>query len=97
MLLSDLGADVVRIDHQARRPGDPRRPLLSRGRRSVALDLRSAADAELAARLIDQADVLLEGFRPGVAERLGLGPRECLDRNPRLVYGQMTAGASRAR
>jgi alpha-methylacyl-CoA racemase len=90
MLLSDLGADVVRVDRPTRRPGDPRRPLLSRGRRSVALDLRSAADAELAARLIEQADVLLEGFRPGVAERLGLGPRECLDRNPRLVYGRMT-------
>ena len=90
MLLSDLGADVVRIDRPTRRPGDPRRPLLSRGRRSVALDLRSSAEAELAARLIDQADVLLEGFRPGVAERLGLGPRECLARNPRLVYGRMT-------
>jgi alpha-methylacyl-CoA racemase len=94
MLLADLGADVVRIDR--REPSglglalDRRFSVNSRNRRSVALDLKSAAGRDAALRLTDQADVLLEGFRPGVAERLGLGPDVCRARNPGLVYGRMT-------
>ena len=90
MFLADLGADVVRVD----RPGggaaavEPRLDLLNRGKRSIALDLKR--EAETALRLVERADVLIEGFRPGVAERLGLGPEVCLARNPRLVYGRMT-------
>ncbi len=90
MFLADLGADVVRID----RPGggaaavEYRLDLLNRGKRSVALDLKTEAATALS--LIDRADALIEGFRPGVAERLGLGPDVCLERNPRLVYGRMT-------
>jgi alpha-methylacyl-CoA racemase len=94
MLLADLGADVVRIDR--REPSglglamERRFAVHARNRRSVALDLKSAAGRAAALRLIARADVLLEGFRPGVAERLGLGPRECHARNPALVYGRMT-------
>jgi len=93
MLLSDLGAEVIRID----RPGaggalgiDPRHDLPARGRRSIALDLRSADGREAALQLVAQADALIEGYRPGVMERLGLGPDAALARNPRLVYGRMT-------
>jgi alpha-methylacyl-CoA racemase len=92
MLLADLGADVLRVD----RPGarsltpEPEHDLLTRGRRSVAVDLKDPAGAELVRRLTERADVLLEGFRPGVTERLGIGPEDCLARNPRLVYGRMT-------
>ncbi|MFD2234920.1 CaiB/BaiF CoA transferase family protein [Phaeospirillum tilakii] len=91
MLLADCGAEVVRID----RPGaeDPlgqRRDPLTRGRRSLALDLKRPEAVAAALRLIDGADALIEGFRPGVMERLGLGPDLCLARNPRLVYGRMT-------
>ncbi|MGH7116820.1 MAG: CaiB/BaiF CoA transferase family protein [Stellaceae bacterium] len=94
MLLADLGATVLRIE----RPGGsglglerPRRyDLLLRGRYSFALDLKSASGKALALNLVDQADALIEGFRPGVTERLGLGPRDCLARNPRLVYGRVT-------
>jgi alpha-methylacyl-CoA racemase len=94
MLLADLGADVVRVDRLA--PGgleaalDRRFDVHARSRRSVALDLKSPAGRDAALRLIDDADVLIEGWRPGVAERLGLGPDNCLARNPRLVYGRMT-------
>jgi len=94
MMLADLGADVVRIDRADRvRGGDPERPprdVLARGRRSVAVDLKQAEGVEVVLRLIEQADVLIEGFRPGVMERLGLGPEDCLARNPRLVFGRMT-------
>jgi len=94
MLLSDLGADVLRIDRaQLVSGGDPESPpldLLNRGRRSVGVDLKQPAGVETVLRLVDQADVLLEGFRPGVMERLGLGPEACFARNPRLVYGRMT-------
>jgi len=88
MMLSDLGADVVRID----RPGTryDRFTVEARGRRSVALDLKQAADAETALRLAMRADLLIEGFRPGVMERLGLGPDAVAARNPKLVYGRMT-------
>jgi len=94
MLLADLGADVVRIDRlQASGLGvamAPRHDVNARGRRSLALDLKSAAGRDAALRLLDRADVLLEGLRPGVTEKLGLGPADCQARNPRLVYGRMT-------
>ena len=97
MLLADLGADVVRIDRSsavgAMGPGDPEHPpadLLARGRRSVAVDLKHPDGVAAVLDLVAGADVLLEGFRPGVMERLGLGPDVCLERNPRLVYGRMT-------
>lgn len=93
MLLADLGADVVVIERPpssgkgaAEEPG----ALLRRGKRSVALDLKSEADRAKLLRLIEGCDALIEGMRPGVMERLGLGPELCLQRNPRLVYGRMT-------
>ena len=88
MLLSDMGADVVRID----RPGATRRAndIPGRGRRSVALDLKNPADVAQALALLGKADALIEGFRPGVMERLGLGPAVVQAANPRLVYGRMT-------
>jgi alpha-methylacyl-CoA racemase len=89
MLLADLGADVIRIDRRG--ASSPNRfELMRRGRASLALDLKQPAAVELVLRLVERADGLQEGFRPGVMERLGLGPRECLARNPRLVYGRMT-------
>ena len=90
MLLADLGAEVIRIDRKGTEDSLTTLAVLKRGRRSVALDLkrRSAADALL--HLVERADALIEGFRPGVMERLGLGPQECHARNPRLVYGRMT-------
>ena len=90
-LLADLGADVIRIERPgAGSPVSMENDVLTRGRPSVALDLkrREAVDAVLG--LVEGADVLLEGMRPGVMERLGLGPDDCLARNPRLVYGRMT-------
>ncbi len=88
MLLADLGADVVRVDRAGAELIDS--PIMRRGKRSIELDLRSDDDLETARTLVDQADLLIEGFRPGVTERLGLGPDECLARNPRLVYGRIT-------
>ena len=90
MLLADLGAEVLRVDRPGAGPGPGRSDLLGRGRRSVALDLKQPEAAEVVLRLVERADALVEGFRPGVAERLGVGPAECLARNPRLVYGRMT-------
>ncbi len=90
MWLADMGADVVRIDRPGQRWNQTRRDVLNRSRRSVALDLKQPAGLEAALRLIDRADVLIEGYRPGVMERLGLGPEACMARNPRLVYGRMT-------
>jgi alpha-methylacyl-CoA racemase len=94
MLLADLGADVIRVDRaQNVAGGDPESPpldLLARGRRSIGVDLKSPAGVETVLKLVDQADVLIEGFRPGVMERLGLGPDVCAKRNPKLVYGRMT-------
>ncbi|MFD4195242.1 CaiB/BaiF CoA transferase family protein [Amycolatopsis thermoflava] len=95
MLLADLGADVLRLDRVdgAALVGpnaDFRTELLHRGRRSVAVDLKHPAGAEVVLDLVERADALIEGFRPGVAERLGIGPDICLDRNPALVYGRMT-------
>jgi alpha-methylacyl-CoA racemase len=92
MVLSDLGADVIRVDRpaSARQGFGGGRTTLERGRRSVRIDLRNPDGVEAVLRLVDSADALIEGFRPGVAERLGIGPDECLARNPRLVYGRMT-------
>ena len=90
MLLADMGASVVRVDRPRAglvdRPKDP----LARSRRSIALDLKAAAGLEVLLRLCDRAEILIEGFRPGVAERLGFGPDVCLARNARLVYGRLT-------
>jgi alpha-methylacyl-CoA racemase len=93
MVLADLGADVISVDRLplgAPAPGGAAFDLLRRGRRSVAVDLKHDQGAEVVLRLVEAAHALLEGFRPGVAERLGIGPAECLARNPRLVYGRMT-------
>src|SRR5690349_8512717 len=89
MLLADLGAEVVRIDRREG-PAGAREDFVGRGRRSVALDLKLPAAIEAALRLVEGVDALIEGFRPGVMERLGLGPEPCLTRNPHLVYGRMT-------
>lgn len=89
MLLSDLGADVVRVDRKGGRGGAPS-DVTSRGRRSVALDLKSPDAIEAVLKLLESADGLIEGFRPGVMERLGLGPDVVLKRNPKLVFGRMT-------
>jgi alpha-methylacyl-CoA racemase len=92
MLMADHGADVIRIDRTGPTGlgGDPGRDLLNRGRRSLGVDLKNPRGAEIVLSLVEKSDVLLEGLRPGVAERLGVGPQECLTRNPRLVYGRMT-------
>src|SRR3954454_21362077 len=94
MLLADMGADVLVVD----RPSDAGLGLkrerwydvMMRGKRSITLDLKSASSAEIALELLGRADALIEGFRPGVMERLGLGPDAALARNPTLVYGRMT-------
>ena len=94
MLLADMGADILRVDRAASvRPEPPKSAsfdLLNRGRRSIGVDLKHPEGVATVLRLVAEADVLLEGFRPGVMERLGLGPEICLARNPRLVYGRMT-------
>ena len=92
MILADLGADVVRVDRPGGlRLGDESLPDPTlRGRRRVAADLKDAEGRETVLRLVERADVLLEGYRPGVTERLGVGPADCHARNPRLVYGRMT-------
>jgi alpha-methylacyl-CoA racemase len=94
MMLADMGAEVIRVDRADNvRGGDPDLPpadLLNRGRRSVGVDLKSPDGVEVVLELVEQADALIEGFRAGVAERLGIGPDECLARNPKLVYGRMT-------
>ena len=88
MMLSDMGAEVIRVD----RPGaqDVAHDVLCRGRRSIAVDLKSEQGREVILRLVEQSDALIEGFRPGVTERLGIGPDDCLQKNPKLVYGRMT-------
>ncbi|MCH2172801.1 CoA transferase [Myxococcota bacterium] len=93
MMLADMGAEILRIDraHQASADLDrARNDYLSRGRRSIAVDLKNPEGIDTVLRLIERADGLFEGFRPGVMERLGLGPDVCLERNPGLVYGRMT-------
>ncbi|AOB28834.1 CaiB/BaiF CoA transferase family protein [Bordetella bronchiseptica] len=94
MLLADLGATVLRIDRPEPASLGIERPLkfnlLLRNRKAIALDLKQPAARDFVLRLVEGSDALLEGFRPGVTERLGLGPQDCLQRNPRLVYGRMT-------
>lgn len=90
MMLADMGAQVVRIERPVSSGDDPRRDPLLRSRRSVSLNLKHPEGVATALKLIEQADVLIEGFRPGVAERLGLGPQTCLARNPRLIFGRVT-------
>src|SRR5262250_3972005 len=94
-LLADMGAEVIRLDRQEAAdlglPGrEPKFDVLHRGRRSLALDVKSEAGRDVVKRLAAKADGLIEGFRPGVMERLGLGPDVLLKANPRLVYGRMT-------
>ncbi|RZK69462.1 MAG: CoA transferase [Rhodococcus sp. (in: high G+C Gram-positive bacteria)] len=90
MLLADQGADVIRIDRHTEVGNRTGHPVLHRNRRSVALDLKNPRDVETVLKIIDTADAVIEGFRPGVTERLGIGPDSCLARNPKLVYGRMT-------
>jgi alpha-methylacyl-CoA racemase len=91
-MLSDMGADILRVE----RPGQPRGmvepsyDVWHRGRRSICVDLKKKEGAAALLKLVERAEILLEGFRPGVMEKMGLGPNECLRRNPRLVYGRMT-------
>lgn len=94
MMLADLGAKLIRIDRKDESglgiPIPPQFDLMNRGKRSIAIDLKSPAGIALALDLIGKADVVIEGFRPGVMERLGLGPDVCLERNPALIYGRIT-------
>ena len=92
MMLSDLGAEILRIDRadKVRPDASPNKELLARGRKSIGVNLKTPEGVELVLRLLESADGLIEGYRPGVMERLGLGPDVCLARSPRLVYGRMT-------
>ena len=90
MLLADLGAEVVRVDRPGRSNANARAYAMHRGRRSIAVDLKHPDGRAVVLRLVERSDALIEGRRPGVTERLGLGPDDCLARNPRLVYGRMT-------
>ena len=90
MMLSDMGAEVIRIDRPAKSSVRRTIDVLARGRKSIAVDLKTKAGVETVLRLCESADALFEGFRPGVTERLGLGPELCMARNPKLVYGRMT-------
>ena len=93
MMLADMGADVVRVDRAQAVTGNFDRKnleILNRGRRSIGVDLKNPDGVETVMKLVEQADALIEGFRPGVADRLGIGPDACLARNPKLVYGRMT-------
>ncbi len=94
MMLADMGADVIRVDRASNsmggNPDSPPADVLNRGRRSIGLDLKSPEGVRVMLDLVETADVLIEGFRPGVTDRLGFGPEACLERNPKLVYGRMT-------
>jgi alpha-methylacyl-CoA racemase len=94
MMLSDMGAEVIRIDRAGnvaeQNPASAPIDVLARGRSSIGIDLKNPGGVEVVMKIIETADGLIEGFRPGVMERLGLGPEECLERNPKLVYGRMT-------
>jgi alpha-methylacyl-CoA racemase len=94
MLLSDMGAEVIRVQQKGAKPALPgintKFDVLARGRRSMAIDLKKPGARYTVLSLVEKADAFIEGFRPGVMERLGLGPDVCLERNPRLVYGRMT-------
>ena len=90
MMLADMGADVICIDRKTPGVLGGGGTIVDRGRRTVVLDLKNPASIEVVLRLVERSDALIEGMRPGVMERLGLGPTPCLQRNPRLVYGRMT-------
>src|ERR1700744_3376599 len=90
MMLGDMGAEVIRIERSGSTANDAGRDPLLRNRRSVSLNLKHREAVATALTLIETADVLIEGFRPGVAERLGLGPNVCLQHNAHLIYGRMT-------
>ena len=91
MMLADMGAEIIRVDRSASVGQEANKTdFLARGRKSIGVDLKNPQGVETVLRLIETADVLIEGFRPGVMERLGLGPDVCLARNPRLVFGRMT-------
>ncbi len=90
MMFADMGAEVVRVDRKSAAGSGSVEDVMNRGRRSIAVDLKKPEGVETVLHLIEQADALIEGFRPGVMERLGLGPEVCHERNARLVYGRMT-------
>ena len=90
MMFADMGAEVIRVDRKSAAGSGDSGEVMNRGRRSIAVDLKHPEGVETVLRLIEQADALVEGFRPGVMERLGLGPEVCHERNPKLVYGRMT-------
>src|SRR3954452_16843444 len=90
MMLADMGAEVLRVDRPNARVLNPEKDVLNRGRRSIAVDLKHPDGVQTLLDLVEQADAIIEGFRPGVMERLGIGPDECLARNPKLVFGRMT-------
>ena len=89
MMLSDMGAEVIRVDRYTENP-QPSKDVLNRNRHSIAVDLKQPEGVETVLKLVESADGLFEGFRPGVTERLGLGPDTCMQRNKKLVYGRMT-------
>jgi alpha-methylacyl-CoA racemase len=90
MMLADMGAEVIRIERSSERPANQQKDVSHRGKKSVALNIKSAEGAKVLLKLLERADVLIDPFRPGVMERLGVGPEVCLERNPRLIYGRMT-------
>jgi alpha-methylacyl-CoA racemase len=100
MLLADMGADVVRVERSDGKGNpverDSRFQVMHRNRRSVSMDLKNPAAVSALLKMCESADALIEGFRPGVMERLGLGPEACLEVNPKLVYGRMTGWGLRA-
>ena len=89
MMLSDMGAEVIRVDRISPNAAAPK-DVLARNRRSIGVDLKRPEGVETVLRLVETADGLFEGFRPGVTERLGLGPQDCFARNAKLIYGRMT-------
>ena len=90
MVLADLGAEVIRVDRASALGGGTREEPANRGKKSIAVDLKSAEGVEVVLKLVENSDAIFEGFRPGVMERLGLGPDICQNRNKKLVYGRMT-------
>ena len=90
MILADLGAEVIRVDRASAAGTGSRQEPANRGKKSIAVDLKSEEGVEVVLKLVENADVIFEGFRPGVMERLGLGPEICQQRNKRIVYGRMT-------
>lgn len=90
MMLADMGADVIRVDRSSGTNSVRPKDVLTRGRRSIAIDLKHPEGKEVILKLCEGADAIFEGFRPGVTERLGIGPDDCMKRNPGLVYGRMT-------